>query len=75
MGHHVVIDGVDCYGELQWDSNFYLKFEDEEEDFIWVVGNPDRGDVDDCSFRDWEEAVACFKKSCPESELIEVEAV
>ena len=54
----VRIDGVSCFGKLEWDSNFEIICEDEDEDCCWVVGNYNS---EDGEFKDWQEAVTFFK--------------
>lgn len=55
---HVRIDGVDCYGQVRDNSNFYICCEDEEYDGIWADGNPDS---EDHTFSSWSEVVLVLK--------------
>jgi hypothetical protein len=45
------IDGVECYGEVRDNSNFYIICEDEEFDGIWA----------DNTFGSWTEVVSHLK--------------
>jgi hypothetical protein len=45
---------IECYGELQDNSNFQVCCEDEYEDGIWADGNPGSADW---SFSSWQEVV------------------
>jgi hypothetical protein len=50
-----LINGIECYGELNSSSNFHIVCEDEEDDGIWCEGNPfDPHYV----FDSWEQAVS-----------------
>ncbi|MCB1712263.1 MAG: hypothetical protein KDH96_07245 [Candidatus Riesia sp.] len=37
----VTVDGVDCYGELEEDSNFQIICEDESYDGVWACRDPE----------------------------------
>lgn len=50
--HHNGAD-IECYGELEDDSNFNIVCENEADDDVWCNGHP-YGD----SFVSWEEVVA-----------------
>lgn len=54
----VRIDGVSCYGKIEWNSNFEIICDDEDEDCCWVEGNYNS---EDGEFKDWQEAVTFFK--------------
>jgi hypothetical protein len=66
----VTVDDVDCYGEVQPNSNFYLVCEDEEYDGIWADGNPEN--TRDFTFKDWGEVVSILKKHY-RADLVEIQ--
>lgn len=68
MADSVKIDGVDCYGQVRDNSNFYLVCEDEENDGIWADGNPERADS---TFQSWTEVVRVIKARFPD--LVEIQ--
>lgn len=59
---------VECYGELQEDSNFSVVCDDEYDDAVWTDGNPAGG-----SFTAWEDVVAELQAYF-ESEILEISA-
>jgi len=59
---------VECYGELQEDSNFSVVCDDECDDDIWCNGNPAGG-----SFVTWEDVVAGLQPHF-DSEIMEISA-
>jgi len=65
------IDGVECYGKLEDDSNFELVCEDEEHDGVWCNGNPDSPDF---TFDSWEQVVETLK-AYYDATIIEIHAV
>ena len=65
------VNDIECYGELQDDSNFSVVCEDEEDDNIWADGNPDR---EDGTFHSWEEVVDTLKAQY-DSPIVEISAV
>lgn len=65
--HHNGID-VECYGELEDDSNFEVVCEDEMDDGIWCEGRPMGG-----WFTDWEDVVECLQREFP-SRILEISA-
>lgn len=69
--NHVTIDGVDCYGELRDDSNFYICCGDEEYDGVWADGNPHS---DDSTFKNWTEVVGVLKFMYRE-DIVELSAI
>lgn len=56
-----LIDGVECYGQLEWNSNFQVICQDELYDGIYADGNPDP-DPDREGFVSWHQVVAHLKK-------------
>lgn len=44
---------VECYGDLEEDSNFAIVCEDEQDDNDWIEGNMQTNEP----FKTWEEAV------------------
>lgn len=62
---------TECYGELQWDSNFQVVCEDEEEDMIWILGNPNEKGS---SFETWEDIVMSLQPHFS-SNIVEISAV
>lgn len=63
-----LIDGVECYGEIEPDSNFYIVCVEEDDDGDWINGNPNS---EDGSFSTWKEAVAFFQNNW-EGTVIEI---
>ena len=59
---------VECYGDLEEDSNFSIVCEDEYEDMVWCASNP----VGD-SFTSWEEVVFALQ-SYLTSDILEISA-
>jgi hypothetical protein len=66
-----IVNRVECYGELRWDSNFQIVCDDEYYDGVWVEGNPYS---EDYSFRSWEEVVKVLKERY-RKDIIEICAV
>jgi hypothetical protein len=62
----VEVAGVMCYGEVQWDSNFDIVCEDEENDYI------DCGDDTDGPLT-WEYQIERLKKL--NEDMVEVSAI
>lgn len=62
---------VECYGDLEDNSNFAVVCENEEDDGIWADGNPEN---DDYTFIDWEEVVAVLSDHF-DSAIVEITAV
>jgi hypothetical protein len=62
-------DDVECYGNLEDDSNFHLVCEDEEEDQVWCDAGPN-GDP----FSSWEQVVEYLSQQV-DSAIIEISAV
>lgn len=52
-----VIAGVECYGEVEENSNFIVTCEDEEFDGIWTEGNPNTEEP----FKSWSEVVVVLQ--------------
>jgi len=50
-----LINGIECYGELNDTSNFHIVCEDEEDDGIWCEGNPNHPNY---VFDSWEQVVS-----------------
>ena len=61
---------VQCYGDLEDDSNFEVVCEDESEDSTWAEGNP----ITDEPFKTWEEAIEVLHKYY-DSNILELTAV
>lgn len=72
MLHKVEYNGtqVECYGDLQDDSNISIVCDDEWDDCIWTDGNPVTG----LPFKTWEEAVTILSKRA-KSQILEMSAV
>jgi hypothetical protein len=68
----LTIRGVECYGALEENSNFDLVFDNEDDDFIWVDGNPNSSEH---VFSSWEEVVNFFIDEEGMTDLIEIVAV
>jgi hypothetical protein len=68
----IVVNGVECYGELQDDSNFHVVCENEEDDDVWLEGNPDN--EEDYTFSSWEEVVTVLSQFY-DATIIEITAV
>lgn len=72
--HKVIMaDGsvVECYGDLEDNSNFAVVCENEEDDGVWADGNPES---EDYTFADWEEVVAVLSDHF-DSPIVEITAV
>jgi hypothetical protein len=48
---------VECYGDIEEDSNFAVVCEDEDFDVIWCEGNPVTGEP----FTHWNEVVTMLQ--------------
>lgn len=59
------IEGIDCVGDAYLGQNYYVKFEDMDDDYISLTVEAD----------DWKEAVATIKARHPNQEILEIEAV
>lgn len=64
------IMNVDCYGELQDDSNFSVVCEDEWDDGVWTDGNPRTNQP----FTDWDQVVTILSQYF-DSKIVEIEAI
>lgn len=62
---------TECYGALEWNSNFQVVCEDEEDDGVWANGNPAS---DDGSFDTWEDVVMTLQPHFA-SNIVEITAV
>lgn len=62
---------VDCYGELQDDSNFEVVCEDEEFDSCWCDGNPKHPEY---IFANWQDVVNVLVDEF-DSGIVEITAV
>jgi hypothetical protein len=60
---------VECYGDLEENSNFSVVCEDEEDDSIWCEGRPMGG-----WFTEWEDVVECLQREYA-SRILEIVAV
>lgn len=60
---------VECYGEIQEDSNFSVVCDDEYDDIVWTTGDPISGD----SFLTWEAVVLALQPHF-ESDILEISA-
>lgn len=60
---------TECYGELQWNSNFEVVCEDEEEDMVWCDG-----DASGDGFKTWEDVVMTLQPHFS-SNILEIYAV
>jgi hypothetical protein len=63
---------VDCYNSVEDNSNFEIICEDENNDTIWIGGNPD---TEYYAFSSWEEVVAFFIDELDISDIVEITAV
>ena len=61
---------VECYGDLEENSNFEIVCEDEDEDTCWCDGNSET----DKPFETWEEVVKVLKDEF-NSTILEIHAV
>ena len=61
---------IDCYGELDETSNFYVVCEDEENDGIWANGNPDNPEG---VFQNWLEVKQVLSRYF--DDIVEISAV
>lgn len=62
---------TECYGTLAWDSNFEVVCENEEDDGVWVLGDPSKK----CgSFETWEDVVMTLQPHF-KSNIVEISAV
>ena len=60
---------IECYGDLEEDSNFNVVCEDVDDDNIWTDGNLDT----DEPFKTWEEAVD-YLSGLGWSDILEISA-
>lgn len=65
--HHEGRD-VDCFGQLEDDSNFNVVCDDECDDAVWCDGRPDGG-----WFTTWEDVVECLQREF-NSDIVEISA-
>lgn len=65
------IKGVDCYGTVRDNSNFYIVCEDENYDGVWADGNPES---DDYTFKNWTEVVTYLLENY-RSDIVELQEV
>jgi hypothetical protein len=64
---------IECYGDLEENSNFHVVCHDEEQDDVWVDGNPNS---EDYTFESWEQVVQVLsEQDCFDSGIIEISAV
>lgn len=68
----IEIRGVECYGDLEDNSNFEVICEDEDNDTVWIEGNPH---TEDYTFSSWEEVVNFFIDELGITDLVEICAV
>lgn len=68
----IEIRGVECYGDLEDNSNFEVICEDEENDTVWCEGNPN---TEDYTFSSWEEVVNFFIDELGITDLVEIQAI
>jgi hypothetical protein len=64
----------ECYGALEDDSNFEVVCDDEEHDFVWLVGNTNTGKP----FKTWQEAadfLEDYAKDYTDGLIVEISAV
>lgn len=66
-----LINGIECYGDLEEDSNFSVVCEDEEDDGVWCDGNPDDPNF---VFESWEQVVETLRNYWT-GDIIEISAV
>jgi hypothetical protein len=59
---------VECYGQLEEDSNFNVVCDDECDDDVWCGGRPDGG-----SFTTWEDVVESLQREFI-SDILEISA-
>ncbi len=59
---------VECYGQLEEDSNFSVVCDDECDDDVWCDGRPDGG-----WFTTWEDVVECLQREF-NSDILEISA-
>ena len=67
----VTINGVFCYGQVRYNSNFYIVCDDEEYDGVWADGNPDSSDY---TFSNWTEVVRVLKREY-RADIVELQEV
>ena len=60
---------TECYCTLEWNSNFQVVCENEEDDGVWTDGNPSGG-----SFDTWDDVVMTLQPAFA-SNIVEVTAV
>ena len=60
---------VECYGDLEENSNFSVVCEDEEDDSVWCEGRPMGG-----WFTEWEDVVECLQREYS-TRILEITAV
>lgn len=73
IGTHLVHGdhaSCECYGDLKEDSNLEIVCEDEEDDFIWCLGNTDT----DKPFDNWKEVIDFFYSKGHDT-IIEINAI
>ena len=70
LHHQCEVQGIMCYGELLWDSNFQVVCEEEEDDCVWVDGNVETGK----SFESWEDVITVMKMHL-DGDIQEVSAI
>jgi len=61
---------IETYGELCDNSNFEVVCEDEDNDAVWVTGNPNS---EDFTFKTWDEVKIELSKYF--EDIIEISAV
>lgn len=66
-----LIDGIECYGDLDDSSNFSIVCDDEEDDGVWCEGNPDSANF---TFESWEQVVETIRNYWA-GDIIEISAV
>lgn len=59
---------VECYGQLEEDSNFSVVCDDECDDDVWCDGRPDGG-----WFTTWEDVVESLQREF-NSDILEISA-
>jgi hypothetical protein len=59
---------VECYGQLEEDSNFSVVCDDECDDDVWCDGRPDGG-----WFTTWEDVVESLQREF-NSDILEITA-
>lgn len=66
-------EAVECYGDVEENSNFYVVCHDEDQDGIWADGNPAS---ENGTFKSWEEVVQVLsEQNCFDSGIIEITGV